>query len=118
VDDYHAYFRMLLDHGTRGPDRILSRPAVELMTTNRLTAAQRAGNEMFLDAGGWGLGMGAPIEFGAGGFGWDGGTGTSWRTDLTRDLTGILFTQRAMTSPEPPDTFERFWACADAIAAD
>ncbi|MEO5901079.1 MAG: hypothetical protein ABIR68_13275 [Ilumatobacteraceae bacterium] len=68
--------------------------------------------------GGWGLGMGTPVEFCAGGFGWDGGTGTSWRTALSRDLTGILFTQRAMTSPEPPAAFQAFSACADAIAAD
>ncbi|WP_158718474.1 serine hydrolase domain-containing protein [Streptomyces lavendulae] len=27
VDDYHAYFRMLLDHGMHGTERILSRPA-------------------------------------------------------------------------------------------
>jgi len=47
-----------------------------------------------------------------GGFGWDGGTGTTWRSDLERDLTGILFTQRAMTSPEPPQVFIDFWNCA------
>ncbi|MET8340569.1 serine hydrolase domain-containing protein [Streptosporangium canum] len=42
VDDYHAYFRMLLNGGMRGNQRILSRPAVELMTTNRLTPEQQA----------------------------------------------------------------------------
>ncbi|MEU4427297.1 serine hydrolase domain-containing protein [Actinoplanes sp. NPDC024001] len=41
VDDYHAYFRMLLNHGVHGGERILSRPAVELMTTNRLTPEQQ-----------------------------------------------------------------------------
>jgi CubicO group peptidase (beta-lactamase class C family) len=46
------------------------------------------------------------------GYGWDGGTGTTWRTDPVRDLTGILFTQRAMTSPEPPPFFTHFWSAA------
>jgi hypothetical protein len=35
----------------------------------------------------------------------DGGTGTTWRSNLDRDLTGILLTQRAMTSPQPPQLF-------------
>ena len=38
-----------------------------------------------------------------------GGTGTTWRSDRARGLTGILFTQRAMTSPEPPAVFDDFW---------
>ena len=48
------------------------------------------------------------------GYGWDGGTGTTWRTDPVRGLTGILLTQRAMTSPEPPPLFADFWAGAMA----
>ncbi|MFD7623976.1 serine hydrolase, partial [Streptomyces sp. NPDC059802] len=42
ADDYDAYFRMLLDHGMDGSERILSRAAVELMTTNRLSPGRRA----------------------------------------------------------------------------
>ena len=49
-----------------------------------------------------------------GGYGWDGGTGTTWRTDRARDTTGILLTQRAMTSPEPPELFADFWRGAYA----
>jgi hypothetical protein len=33
-------------------------------------------------------------------------------SDVDRDLTGILFTQRAMTSPQPPEVFVDFWDCA------
>ncbi|GAA3080436.1 hypothetical protein GCM10020000_77870 [Streptomyces olivoverticillatus] len=96
VDDCHAYFRMLLNGGMHGSERILSRPAVELMTTNCLTPEQNAArNAMARDNvhisfgqgqhGGWGLGMAvrtyrgdyAPI----GQFGWDGGTGTSTYAD-------------------------------------
>ncbi len=32
-----------------------------------------------------------------------------WRSNRARDVTGILFTQRAMTSPEPPEIFVDFW---------
>jgi CubicO group peptidase (beta-lactamase class C family) len=46
------------------------------------------------------------------GYGWNGGTGTTWYTDPARGLTGILLTQRAMTSPDPPPLFIDFWAGA------
>ena len=48
------------------------------------------------------------------GFGWDGGTGTTWRSDPVRGLTGILLTQREMTSPEPPALFTYFYDAAYA----
>ena len=63
--------------------------------------------------GGWGFGMAvrtyrgdyAPI----GQFGWDGGLGTSWRSDPREDLVAVLMTQRAWTSPRPPDVCRDFW---------
>jgi hypothetical protein len=36
-----------------------------------------------------------------------------WRSDIDRDLTTILFTQRSMTSPEPPAIFVDLWTGAD-----
>ncbi|MEU4746536.1 serine hydrolase domain-containing protein, partial [Actinosynnema sp. NPDC023658] len=92
VDDYHAYFRMLLDHGVHGGERILSRAAVELMTTNRLTPAQLAAREAMArdnvhvshgqgQHGGWGFGMAVRTYRGdyapVGVFGWVGGRGTT-----------------------------------------
>jgi len=47
-----------------------------------------------------------------GGFGWEGGSGTTWRTDPSTGLTGILLTQRMMTSPEPPELVTEFWTAA------
>ena len=47
-----------------------------------------------------------------GGYGWDGGTGTTRRTDPASGLTGVLLTQRAMTSPELPKVFIDFWSAA------
>jgi hypothetical protein len=32
--------------------------------------------------------------------------------NLDRGLTGILFTQRLLTSPEPPEAFIDVWDCA------
>jgi hypothetical protein len=43
-------------------------------------------------------------------FGWDGGLGTSWHSaDPREDMVGILMTQRAWTSPKPPDVCLDFW---------
>jgi len=36
------------------------------------------------------------------GTGWDGGTGTTWRSDTRRHITAILFTQRQAVSPAAP----------------
>ena len=106
LDDLWAFARMMARRG----DGLLSPTSFELLTTNRLTDAQRMANSLFLgDGSGWGLGMATPLD-GRGGFGWDGGTGTTWRTDPASGVTGILLTQRAMTSPEPPRVFTDFWA--------
>ncbi|MET8141473.1 serine hydrolase domain-containing protein [Sphaerisporangium sp. NPDC005288] len=124
ADDYHAYFRMLLDHGMHGGERILSRPAVELMTTNRLTPEQQAVRSAMATEnvhlsfgqgqhGGWGFGMAvrtyrgdyAPI----GQFGWDGGSGTSTYADPRNRLTGILLTQVGMSVPDSARLIHDFW---------
>ncbi|MFE6787826.1 serine hydrolase [Streptomyces sp. NPDC057680] len=68
ADDYHCYFRMLLNHGMHGSERILSRTAVELMTTNRLSPRQQTARHTMFNgvahlscgqgtSGGWGFGM-------------------------------------------------------------
>jgi CubicO group peptidase (beta-lactamase class C family) len=45
-------------------------------------------------------------------FGWDGGLGTSWYSDPREDMVTILMTQRAWTSPTPPDVCRDFWTLA------
>jgi CubicO group peptidase (beta-lactamase class C family) len=89
------------------------------MLIDRTTAQERAENLLFFgDHSGWGLMMAVPAADGStgipGGYGWEGGTGTSWRTDPAAGLTGILLTQRAMTSPEPPEVVTDFWNAAYA----
>jgi hypothetical protein len=49
--------------------------------------------------------------------GWDGGTGTTWRSSPRSGVTGILFTQRAAMSRAPPPVIEDFWAGLNAATA-
>ena len=124
IDDFWAFVAMLLAGGVHDGDRILSERSVELMTTDHLTPEQRASAGVFLgEHDGWGLGMLVPATVAPAssiphGFGWDGGSGTTWRSDRARGLTGVLFTQRAMTSPEPPAVFKDFWSGAYAAIGD
>ncbi|SDW03654.1 CubicO group peptidase, beta-lactamase class C family [Paenibacillus sp. PDC88] len=124
VDDYHAYFRMLLNHGMHGTERILSRSAVELMTTNRLTSEQLAAREAWArnivhlaygtgQHGGWGFGMAVRTYRGdyasIGQFGWDGGAGTSTYADPDKQLIGILLTQVGMSTGDSSRVMHDFW---------
>ena len=98
---------------------LLSAESVRLMTTDRMTAGERAENQVFLgDHSGWGLMMLVPAADGSsgipGGYGWEGGSGTTWRTDTAAGLTGILLTQRMATSPQPTKLVTDFWAAAYA----
>lgn len=115
AEDYLTFCRMLLAGGRHGTERILSRAAVDLMTSDQLTPAQRADAAPFLDRWtSWGLGLTVGIARGGiysrpGRFGWTGGTGTSAYSDPGEDLVGILLTQRHMDSPEPARIFDDFW---------
>lgn len=124
VDDYLAFLQMLLNQGMHGNERILSRPAVQLMTTNRLTPEQQAfrddlaKNNVHLSHGqgqhgGWGFGMAVRTYRGdyasIGQFGWDGGSGTSAYADPDKQLTGILLTQVGMSTPDPAYLIHDFW---------
>jgi CubicO group peptidase (beta-lactamase class C family) len=118
IDDYFAFSRMMLNKGRLGREQILSRAAVELMTSDQVTPEQRAGSEIFFgEFASWGLGMGVDIQrreifHTPGRFGWTGGFGTTAYTDPKEGMIGILFTQRMMDSPEPPKVFTDFWTLA------
>jgi CubicO group peptidase (beta-lactamase class C family) len=117
VDDYLAFGRMMLNKGRHGNLRILSRPSVETMTADHLTVAQKAVSGLTpgdFDNIGWGFGVAvvtrrehvaAPV----GSYGWDGGLGTSWRSDPGEDIVAILLTQTSWTSPVPPRVTRDFW---------
>jgi CubicO group peptidase (beta-lactamase class C family) len=123
IDDYWSFVSMLLAGGSRRGERVLSPESVALMTADRLSTAQRAAAGIFLGEHlGWGLGLAVPAKGSIAplpcGFGWDGGTGTTWRSNPSSGVTGILFTQRAATSPAPPPVIDDFWAAVNAATLD
>lgn len=118
VDDYHAFLRMLMNQGRHGRDRILARPTVALMMSDQLTDGQKRGTEIFFGIGAsWGLGGAVvtrrtDIFTTPGRFGWDGGYGTTAAVDPAERMIGVLLTQRAMESLQPPAVFRDFWTAA------
>ena len=115
ADDFNAFAQMMLNGGSLGDARVLSRESVALMTTNHIRADEKRESTLFLgNTRGWGFGMSVftgfdDLEAKPGRFGWDGGYGTSWYSDPQAQLTGILLTQRMMDSPKAPQAFVDFW---------
>jgi CubicO group peptidase (beta-lactamase class C family) len=109
---------MLLNKGQHGRERILSRPSVELMTTDQLTSEQKAGAGFLPgDNRGWGLGVSVvtrrdEVWAVPGRYGWDGGYGTSWATDPEEEMVAILMTQRLWDAAGPPKVYGDFWTSA------
>jgi len=111
ADDYFAFSRMMLNKGKHNGVRMLSGSFLETMTTDQLTPQQKAVSGLipgYFDSHGWGFGVSIvtrrisatePPDM----YGWNGGLGTLWNADPKNDLAGILLTQRAWTSPRPPD---------------
>jgi CubicO group peptidase (beta-lactamase class C family) len=73
----------------------------------------------FFDEHGWGFCMsvviGRDVAGSRGAFGWDGGLGTARRSDPAQQAVRILSTQRAFTSPKPPDVCQDFWTAAAEV---
>ena len=126
VDDYLRFSRMMLAHGVLEGKRILSRPSVETMTMDHLSAEQKARSPWLPDFWrhhGWGFGLMVitsrfDIASTPGKYGWDGGLGTSWRADPREDLTTILLTPKQWVSPTAPPVFEAFQTLAYAAIDD
>jgi CubicO group peptidase (beta-lactamase class C family) len=126
ADDFLAFGRMLLDNGACRSGRILSRPAVAAMTTDQLTAEQKAGSAMVpgqWDCHGWGFGVSIVtrrdgLVASPGSYGWSGGLGTSWLSDPLEQMVGVHLTQAAWVSPEPPPVCQDFWTTAYAAIDD
>jgi CubicO group peptidase (beta-lactamase class C family) len=119
ADDFLAFAELLRNGGSHRGTRLLSAASVAAMTRDQLTPAQKAASTWvpgFFDRFGWGLGMavvtGTDDSAAPGSYGWDGGLGTTWRTDPRTDTVTILLTQRAWAAPEPPPVCRAFWRAA------
>jgi CubicO group peptidase (beta-lactamase class C family) len=110
ADDLHAFARMLLAGGAP----VLGAEDVRAMTSDQLTAAQKADGGLgadFFRGLSWGFCL---AVFDDGSFGWDGGAGATWRVDPRRDLTVIVLTQRLFDSPQPPRVHDDIQSAARA----
>jgi CubicO group peptidase (beta-lactamase class C family) len=110
ADDLLAFARMLLRGGTPA----LSPASVRALTTDQLTAAQKAHGGLgpsFFNGRSWGF---CQAVYDNGAFGWDGGFGSSWLVDPARDLTVIVLTQRMWETPDPPPVHRDIQAAAYA----
>jgi CubicO group peptidase (beta-lactamase class C family) len=114
VDDLYAFARMF----TGGGAPVLAPESVAAMTVDQLTSEQKARGGLgfdFFDHQSWSYGQ-AVQDTGA--FGWNGGYGSSWLVDPSRDLVVIVQTQRLFDSPEPPAVHGDIQIAAYAALAD
>jgi CubicO group peptidase (beta-lactamase class C family) len=118
--DLVAFGRMMLNRGTYGKERILSRLSVELMTTDQLTLEQKAASPFFAnfwDSRGWGLGLSIvtrrdDVAAVPGRFGWDGAFSTSLYVDPREDMVGVLMAQCRPGALRLPPVVLDFWTSA------
>ncbi len=125
LDDYHAFARMLLTGGAHAGARLLSRPAVTLMTHDHLTAEQQASGWPILDPGyGWGFGMAVAGPVGdhiwatTGRYGWYGAIESTWFNDPTADLTTIVLSQCDPGPHGMPTLWSDVWTTAAAAIGE
>jgi CubicO group peptidase (beta-lactamase class C family) len=124
VDDFFTFAEMLRRGGTLDGTRIVASATVDAMTTNQLTAEQRAASAPDPSGGqGWGFGVGVWTEragttWSPGTYGWDGGLGSTWANDPAEELVGILLTNQMFTGPFLPLACQDFWTSAYAAIDD
>ena len=112
VDDWFAFASMLLDPKPAG---ILSAGSVKAMTTDQLTADQKAKTPWtpgYFDTHGWGFGVGVvtkryDITSTPGKYGWNGGYGTAWSNDPHENMITAVMTQLGMFPHPITADFER-----------
>ena len=117
ADDFLAFASALLAGGSLSGERVLSRPAVTLMTSDHLTPAQKAVSGFwpgYFDAMGWGFGMSVRTRRthlgpSVGSYGWPGYYGTAWYNDPAEDLTTIFIMQRAHAGDQTLPMWHDLW---------
>jgi CubicO group peptidase (beta-lactamase class C family) len=117
AEDYLAFASALLAGGSYHGERVLSRPAVTLMTSDQLTPMQKAVSGFwpgYFDAIGWGFGMSVRTRRthlgpSVGSYGWSGFYGTNWFNDPAEDMTTIVIMQRAHTGDQVLPMWQDLW---------
>lgn len=117
ADDWLAFARILLNGGEAAGHHLLTPASVRRMTTDHLTAAQRASATLFLEGQGWGYGGQVDITSAEpwntrGRYGWVGGTGTTAHLVPSTGTVAILLAQVAMVNPAPTPLMRDFWRSA------
>jgi CubicO group peptidase (beta-lactamase class C family) len=113
ADDYLSFARMLLQGGELNGTRILSQESIRLMTTNRLTPAQRRVSQFgipFFMGQGFGLGVSMIMDAkrnawmgkgSLGAFNWPGLFGGWWQADPQQQMV-MLWLQQTLPPQAPP----------------
>jgi CubicO group peptidase (beta-lactamase class C family) len=120
ANDLLAFGAMMLNWGAHGEKRILSRLSIEAMTTDQVTAEQKAASpffENFWDSRGWGLGLSIvtrrdDIAGVPGRYGWDGAFSTSLYVDPHEAMVGVLMAQCRPGALRLPSVVLDFWTSA------
>ena len=111
--DYMRFCRMLLAGGAHGPERLLGRKTVELMTMNHLDGDMAAmGQPRFAESNYYGIGFGlgfsvvldparAQIVGSPGECAWGGMASTAFWIDPKEDLAVVMMTQLTPSSTYP-----------------
>ena len=116
AEDYLTFLGALAD------DQVIPRELREQMTSDQLTPEQRAGSDLAGPELSWGFGVAVNTAVthpwtAVGRYGWSGASGTSGCTDPSRDLTGVVFTQRITTGTN--EEFAYFWGpLAEVVGND
>ena len=114
LDDYLAFARMLIGDPVNGA-LLLGRETLAMMTSNQLTAEQRAtarmfGRPIFAEGHGYGMGVAVVLEpekadprrcrGGVGTIGWPGAYGGWWQADPTDGSVLIFLTHNMVELPQ------------------
>ncbi len=116
-EDFLAFASALLDGGVHAGGRMLSRPAVTLMTSDQLSPAQKAVSGFgpgYFDLIGWGFGLSVvtrrtQLGPSVGSYGWAGFYGTAWYNDPAEDLVAAFFFQRAHAGDQRLPMWKDLW---------
>ncbi len=117
ADDFLAFASAMLAGGRHRGERVLSRPSVTLMTSDHLTAEQKAVSGFrpgYFDDMGWGFGMSVRTRQqglgpSVGSYGWPGYFGTVWYNDPAEDLSTIVMMQRSHAGDQALPMWTDLW---------